>query len=138
MTVKEFADKNRIEIKSIKVERNPNMEANEKWQMDNYEVTLSRWSLTGANRIEAKLTTYFSKGIGHKGKRPNVEEVLDCLISDSDALEYTFEDWCLNLGYEEDSIKALKTYEVCYAQAKALIIFLGKERFNELKNCERL
>lgn len=139
MTIKEFADKHKIEMKSIKIERNPNIVDDRKWKADHYEVTFSRWAPNGANRIEAKLTTYYSMGIGHKGKRPTLEEVLNCLVSDADAMEYAFEVWCDNLGYDTDSRKAFKTYEVCREQAQALISFLGgRTLFNELFECERL
>jgi hypothetical protein len=137
MTIKEFVDKNRIEMKVIKVNQNPNFD-DQNWQADHYEVTLERWAASGANRVEASMTTYYSKGIGHKGKKPNVAEVLDCIMLDSDALDYAFEDWCFNLGHDSDSIKASKTYELCRKQAKDLMNFLGIKLFNELKECERL
>jgi hypothetical protein len=44
---------------------------------------------------------------------PTPEMVLSSLLSESMAVTTTFEDWCLELGYNDDSIRALNTYRAC-------------------------
>lgn len=46
-------------------------------------------------------------------KPPKLEEILYCLFLDSEAHDESFENWCDNLGYNTDSIKAKKSYETC-------------------------
>lgn len=55
----------------------------------------------------------FYMGVGHKGREPEMIEVLDCLFRDGEALDMTFSDWCNYCGYDNDSIRALKTFEEC-------------------------
>lgn len=142
MEVSEFVDKHKIKVKSIKINRNPNMDDDNKWKADHYEVTLTidRADPPYANQPNrvAKLTTYFSKGTGHLEEPPTAAEVLDALIMDSDAAETNFEDWADSIGFDPDSRKAEKIYETCRKQAKELMNFLGMQAFLELKKCERL
>lgn len=44
---------------------------------------------------------------------PTLDDVLYCLISDAEAMEMGFEDWCDNFGYSTDSMKAMDTYRTC-------------------------
>ena len=44
---------------------------------------------------------------------PAIDEVLHCLFSDGDASTESFSDFCGNLGYSDDSIKALNIYQLC-------------------------
>ncbi|MCB1712195.1 MAG: hypothetical protein KDH96_06900 [Candidatus Riesia sp.] len=45
---------------------------------------------------------------------PNSKSVMECLISDTEVLDYTdFEDWASSFGYDEDSLSAFRTYEEC-------------------------
>jgi hypothetical protein len=48
---------------------------------------------------------------------PDVWSLIDCLVMDSDALDYSFPDWADNFGYDSDSIKAKATYDACQANA---------------------
>lgn len=42
---------------------------------------------------------------------PSLIDVLHCLTSDSDCADYTFEEWCDNLGYDTDSRKAERMFK---------------------------
>lgn len=44
---------------------------------------------------------------------PTPDDVLYCLVSDAEAAETTFAEWCNNFGYDTDSRKALAIYEQC-------------------------
>lgn len=51
---------------------------------------------------------------------PKVDDILYSLVMDADACNYSFEDWCCNYGYDEDSRKALETYLACQKSEKTL------------------
>jgi hypothetical protein len=54
-----------------------------------------------------------------KYNRPDPAGFLYCMISDMDCGEYSsFQDFCDNLGYDNDSIKALETYQACQQGAR--------------------
>lgn len=105
------------------------------------------------------ITTYFSMGSGHARRKypkqrvdgplhnplvfpnPTVEQVLDCLASDASGYENAgnFDDWCSEYGYDADSRKAERTYNLIAEESKKLRQFLGNEAFQELINeTERL
>jgi hypothetical protein len=67
---------------------------------------------------------------------PNLADVMSCLLSDGRCAEGTFEDFCSELGYNDDSISALNTYLACQATRTAMIKMLGYELFNELSQLE--
>lgn len=55
-----------------------------------------------------------------KAKPPVLDDVLYCLVSDADATEMSFSEWCDNFGYNSDSRKAFRTYELCQKNADKL------------------
>ena len=121
--IKTFINENKIRIQSEWADQNPN---NPDWRdATNYKSTLKMG--------RKQLTTYFSMGLAHTSK-PTAEDVLYCLASDSSLIENArnFEDWASELGYDTDSLKAEKIYNVCIRQAKKLKNFLGEEVYNEL------
>lgn len=69
-----------------------------------------------------------------KAKAPTLDDVLYCLVSDADAAEMTFRDWCDNFGYDTDSRKAFDTYHACQETHDKLI----KARINIEAQRERL
>lgn len=70
--------------------------------------------------------------------KPDVIRVLDCQLSDASTVEQTrgFEDWCSDLGYSADSIKARDMYRACTETALRLRQFLG-EHYETFMYCER-
>lgn len=56
---------------------------------------------------------------------PDLWGFINCVISDSDAIHMSFNDWCANFGYDSDSRKALKTYEDCQSQTRCFLNALG-------------
>lgn len=68
--------------------------------------------------------------------QPDYESVVDCLVVDSNALDYPFQDWCDDFGYDSDSISALETYNECCKMGRKLI---KMGIWNEIKTeCEKL
>ena len=93
MTTQEFVAAHKIGIRSSRVSSNP---AAPEWKADHWRVTLDRDGET--------FSLVYSKGYGHKGAKPTVNEVLDCLRSDA---------WIV----ENDEFDDL---ELTYKQSKAL------------------
>lgn len=65
---------------------------------------------------------------------PALADVLYCLLSDGEATEYGFEEWCANFGYDADSRKAEKTYYVCVDTGRALERLFTGDALRELRD----
>ena len=124
MTIQEFAVSNHITLTAERTSENPNMDDSR--NMDHWKVTLRCG--------RRQMTLVFSMGYGHGGKSPEVEDVLSCLSSDSASIENarSFEEWADELGYDTDSRKAEKTYNVCKRQAEKLLKLLGNTLYQQL------
>lgn len=72
--------------------------------------------------------------------KPKIEDVLDCLASDASSYDNArnFEDWCSDFGYDTDSRKAEKTYNLCAELAKDLKHFLDSHYDTLLYKVEKL
>jgi hypothetical protein len=74
-----------------------------------------------------RMTVQFHMGLGHKGKEPEVTDVLGCMVMDAQSIEDTdsFEDWADELGYDPDSRKAERIYKATQTEANKLRRLLG-------------
>lgn len=61
-------------------------------------------------------------------KKPSPASVLSCLLSDASLGAELFADFCTDMGYDEDSRKALAIYEECQKTAAQLRMFTPGER----------
>jgi hypothetical protein len=68
-----------------------------------------------------------------KPKAPRAADVLCCLLSDADAIKESFNSWCDNFGYSNDSMKALKTYQACCDTGEKMRALLGGKVMEELR-----
>jgi DNA-binding helix-hairpin-helix protein with protein kinase domain len=84
---------------------------------------------------QRQMTVPFSMGpaLTHD---PTSIEVMECLLSDWTGIEVPFEEWASDLGYEPDSRKAERTFEVIVRQSQKLTTFLGDD-FMSFMNAER-
>jgi len=98
--------------------RNPHME-DSKTPMDHW-----RCILTYQGR---RMTVIYSMGLGHHGKAPQVEEVLDCLFADASAGMYDFEPFCADMGYSPDSRTAERIHKACKSTDIRLHKLLGAD-----------
>jgi hypothetical protein len=65
--------------------------------------------------------------------KPKLDDVVHCLIMDSDVLNYaSFEDWCFDFGYNPDSISDKKVYDDCVSNALKLSSVLDIEKLKPL------
>lgn len=82
---------------------------------DDWECDAWRVKLSGKHIFE---TDYFT-GIGHRNKvtrrakNPTAADVLYSLVLDSSAADQSFDDWCGDYGYSNNSLKAFDTYRAC-------------------------
>lgn len=67
-------------------------------------------------------------------KAPSAYDILACLDTHADG--YTFEDFCLNYGYDTDSITAEKTFKAVQYQTEKLKEVLSPEAQNALNDIQ--
>jgi hypothetical protein len=72
-----------------------------------------------------RMTVSYYMGSAFNGRPPTSREVLAGLLLDASCAAESFEDFCTNLGYDVDSIKALKVYKTCKGISARLHKFLG-------------
>lgn len=102
---------------------------------DDWDTTARHWRVTLARKNDKRrrLIVYFSQGSAHT-EPPSAADVLNCLASDASAIDTspTFDDWCVEYGYDTDSRKAERTYKQVQAQAKRLRRFFDMDEYEEL------
>jgi hypothetical protein len=113
-----------IRMKATRTDRNPHMD--DSMDMDHWRCVIRCGS--------ESMSLVFSKGSGHHGAEPTLEEVLDCLASDAAGYDnaQSFEDWAGELGYDTDSRKAERTYKAIAKQAESLKRVLSEELYKAL------
>ncbi len=101
----------------------------------NYACQLYR---LGENAIQISVMDFcYSMGTTNKNK-PKIGDVLISLAYDCIGYQNAtdFEEWAGEYGYDTDSRKAEKTYNLIGAQRRELIRVLGREKYNALLACE--
>jgi len=130
-TINQFIAENKLTMEAKPVSHNPNMDS---------ETPMDHWQCEIAKDGGEPWLTFFSMGIGHKSKSPELADVLDCLASDAAGFDNAqdFEDWASEYGYSEDSRKAEAIYNTIDRQADELKQFLGDDAYSDmLWNTER-
>jgi len=80
-----------------------------------------------------QMTFPFYMGMGLNGREPGLDDVLHCLLSDWDAGEQSFEEFCSDMGYDEDSRRAEKVWQTCRKAAERTArLFRDKEALAQL------
>lgn len=96
-----------------------------KAKSDNWQETVNAWKVT----IAGQEFDYFTgSGID---KAPCYDDVMNCLLGDSEALNQAFDEWAQELGYDTDSREAYAIWEARCENARKLIktgIDLNAER----------
>jgi hypothetical protein len=84
--------------------------------------------------LHAKLAAWLARE-KEQNVKPLLPDVLNSILSDGSAYfdAETFEDWCSNFGYDSDSIKAKKMYDVCDETGRKMVQALGKQEIDELR-----
>jgi len=149
-TIDDFIKENKISIHCEFSNFNPH---NPSPQMNHWKITLKRKYKLQGNHLDSRyghkqMTLFFSQGFGIDGE-PKASSVLDCIKSDYQVAIDGFDDFCANCGYDNDSIKAKKTFDACVRQGKKLEKFLfdyhevndcpmGTSKFIKLLECKSL
>jgi hypothetical protein len=134
MLIKDFVFAHKIVMKARRIEVNPYVGEEEDKGQSHWECTFTR----PEQGYIKKFVTYYSMGKAHT-QPPQAEEVLDSLAMESQACDTAFGEWCRDLGFSEDSIKALRTYAICQEVGERLKRFMGKGLMGQLiVGCERL
>lgn len=95
----------------------------EGWERHTYDVHFSR-SADVHNGFEIE----YGEGMGHSGNNANICDIMHCLTMDYYAYGLTFEEFCSEYGYDEDSRKAEGIYNaVCEQNKKFGDFFTGEE-----------
>lgn len=81
-----------------------------------------------------RLTCDFFTGSGWT-KEPNAADVLSSLVLDANCGDMTFEEFCQEFGYDEDSRKAERTWRQCKRMSPKVRQFLG-EHLDEVANAQ--
>lgn len=115
-----------METETIGAEENPYMPD---FQGHHYKCTFFR----GDDPKNSYFETYFAMGYAHEDA-PTAEQVLEAIASDVSGVHYArgFEDWASDLGYNPDSLSALKVFENIQKIEAALRDWLTPDQFNDL------
>ncbi len=128
-TLTEFAARVGITIQHRQVDDNPHIDA---WggleEPTHWHVTLHRTEQNPASGTSCRrsFSCYYTKGAGHHGAEPTVDELLCCLTSDSNCLDYDgFEEWAEAWEMDTDSRRVERTYRHALKQSKRFKTFIG-------------
>jgi hypothetical protein len=89
-------------------------------------------------RERFELVSHYSKGSGHKGRPPQLDEVLNSLRLDAEHGQESFENFCWSLGYDPDSRRAFQTWQSCQEIARQLAQLLDPQAREILATIEYL
>lgn len=99
---------------------------------DQYRVTLKR---TGDARKSVSFDFWNSLNDSQQGKTPSAYDVLACISSDYYTPD-TFEDFCSNYGYDEDSRKAEQSFKAADKFARKLRAFFTEAEATALSEIQ--
>jgi hypothetical protein len=92
----------------------------DKWQQEAHPYTVK---LKYDGR-QMTIPFFMGQALTHE---PTDKDVLPCLLSDYSVVDESFEDFCANFGYDEDSRKAEKIYKQCVKNGKKLERLFGPD-----------
>lgn len=133
MTVKEFIAKHNITATQTRVHSRPD-------ELMDFDKDARHWEVVLRYMHEVvhpkEFSIYFTQGSAHT-KTPAAEDVLVSVLMDIQNIDgQNFSDWASDLGYSDDSIKALNIYKACLKENEDMKAWLGQEKYNEFIECE--
>lgn len=94
-------------------------------KQDEWQQKATGWHCT--LRYEGRQYSFdFWQGQGVAGE-PTVEGVLECLLNDAQAGQENFEEFCRELGYDQDSRRAEQIWKACRATERSMRRLLGED-----------
>jgi hypothetical protein len=126
ISYEEFAEQHGLTLAWSATDSNPDM-VDQNWEADHYIVTIS-----GGTGLPTSL--YFSKGKGHHGVAPMIEEVLENLAMNARGIKNAdgFKEWAEELGFNSDSIRELEIYEASVRITNDLERTIGETAMEQL------
>ena len=127
------------DIEHIPVETRYIGEVPSKWPSSSNRATVDQWAITVFDEDgNPHMFDYFT-GLGLRQglkspKPPKVSDVLYSLLSDANAEQRNFHEWCSDYGHSLDSINALNAYRACLDTAHALHKCFSPELLAELRD----
>jgi hypothetical protein len=126
------------------------------WQCDQWRITflsgkvreqfdyftgLAHRKLSKHDEMRRKAAGYLKPGTiayesWEKAKKPvppHAADVLYCLLSEAEACNMSFSDWCEEYGYSNDSLKALNTYRECEESGRKLQKLFTRETLEAMR-----
>ncbi len=104
-------------------------------ELDGDLITFPDWAKQGWSitlKYKGKRAQFRFYG-GGASKTPTASDLVWAVAIDSEALTESFSDWCANLGYTTDSIKARSAYKACKRNGQRLTDLIGSaEIFSQL------
>jgi len=93
----------------------------DRFQRDKFKKTMSR----NPQKTKSNLLLYIDELKScSKPKKLNIDDVLYSLILDAQSGTESFEDFCDNFGYNEDSVKHNEIYRACQKNGKKVKTFI--------------
>lgn len=109
------------------------------WEKKTYDQQMNKKGCkqsceTGKQFVYMQSTDHIQPLAGKPLPQPTRDEVLYCLVMDSDVLNYgTYEEWASDLGYDEDSRKGEAIYRLCLEQSLKLKNMIGEPAIEQLR-----
>lgn len=75
-------------------------------------------------------TTYLR---GETPKKPTNSDIMYSILLDAAAGDQSFNDWCDDFGYDQDSMKAFKMYQACCEEGVNLKKTFTREQIEEMR-----
>lgn len=79
-------------------------------------------------------TTSYYMGVAHGKRQPTITKVMYSLLNEASMGEYSFEDFCSELGYNEDSRKAHATWQACQEIAERFKLTFSEEQLETMRD----
>jgi hypothetical protein len=76
----------------------------------------------------------FFTGKGRK-ERPKIEDLLECLALDTSLADCSFNDFCDDCGYSNDSINAFNTYQKIAENTKRILSLMSRQELELFQEC---
>lgn len=105
---------------------------------------LHDWWLINFERYRKESVMFeYRTGTGYRGKdkfgqpyatMPHIAGIMQSLLLDSQADEMSFNSWCFEYGYNNDSVKAFKIYQACCETAEKLRKVFNGQQIVEMRD----
>ena len=106
------------------------------------ETVKKDWGGDTVDHFRFRLGDYegdYYMGLGNRGPTrkpisPRAADVLYCILSDAEAEDCSFSDWCDMFCYDYDSIKALEIYRECEKTGRELRRIFTRDQIAALRD----